>query len=196
MRHCQSGGTREKIAAPPLSANSQPLPDPTLCSSQSLICSREILCSSLEWRCQRDTSPSTIPAEGHRDSQEKLHTHSVKMPRALGIQAALCQCLVWGEPSRTCLVQLHCWDRHSRAPGPPRHFRAAHRHRVHIHVLPDDGSPCPCTPAQLPGSHTQSKALANCCQAWPTPGEEEFPCKMQHHTARPATAQQGDLCLV
>lgn len=53
MRDCQSGGTREKVAAPPLPANNQPLPDPTLCSSQSLICSWEILHSCLEWRCNR-----------------------------------------------------------------------------------------------------------------------------------------------
>lgn len=61
---------------------------------------------------------------------------------------------------------------------------------------PTPGSPCHCTPVQMPVSHTQSKPLANCCQAWTTPGEEEFPCKMQDHTHRPATAQQGDLCLV
>lgn len=153
MRDCQSGGTREKIAAPPLSANNQPLPDPTLCSSQSLICSWESLCSCLEWRCQWATSPSTIPAEAHGDSQEKLHTHRVcKFHETWGFRQPCATCLVWAEPSRTCLVQLDCRDRHSRAPGPAKPFRATHGHSVPSArwftsmSYPMTGSPCHCTP--------------------------------------------------
>jgi len=42
MRDCQSGDTRENITAPPLAENNHPPPDPTLCTSQSLIRSWKI----------------------------------------------------------------------------------------------------------------------------------------------------------
>lgn len=58
MRDCQSGGTREKIAAPPLVANNQLLPDPTLCPSQSLTCGREVLSSISSRRASRMSAPA------------------------------------------------------------------------------------------------------------------------------------------
>lgn len=133
--------------------------------------------------------------------------HTVwKCRETWGFRQPCATCLVLGEPSRTCLVQLDCWDRPGQGSWPSKTFQSNPQAQsshcrawvtvVHFHVLSHDGSPCPCTPDQLPGSHIQSKPLANCCQAQPTPGEEELPCKMQDHTDKPATAQQGDLCLV
>lgn len=179
MRDCQSGGTREKIAAPPLSANNQPLPDPTLCSAQSLICSWEIL----EWRCCGMPAPVHSCRGARRLPGAAPHTHRV------------CKCRdSWGSgspvPHAWCGVcpAQDCGDRHTRAPGPAKHFRASHGHRAAAAMsYPIMGSL---------HSWPVNKPLANCCQARTTPGEEEFPCKMQDHTHRPATAQQGDLCLV
>lgn len=90
------------------------------------------------------------------------HTRCVNAMRP-GVQAACATCLVWGEPSRSCLVQLDCQDRHTRAPGPAKHFRATLGQGVPTAgggsrwftsiSFPMTGSPCHCTPVRLP--HTE-----------------------------------------